>query len=178
MNSSTARTRSAFADVNELGGQTTVRCSERARGKDLRERRRDPRCPGLRVRVPLLDVADGPERIAMVITRVDGSTRGKAGSFADRRGPHETLVDEYAVVEGLPLAPTSACGSRPSSTTRCETWTKPLRPFAQQPLQRLLCRDRRGGYRLDHRDPPRSAGPASPLFATWPCKGAAEGQKE
>jgi hypothetical protein len=96
------KNQSAFADVNELGGQTAVHVFgplpvERTFASDggtlvvL--------ASGSAFRSSA--VADGPGRIAMNV-RVDGGTRGRADGFADERGPHETLVDEYAVVEGLP----------------------------------------------------------------------------
>jgi hypothetical protein len=96
------KNQSAFADVNELGGQTAVHVFgplpvERTFASDggtliVLASGSAFRSSG---------VADGPGRIAMNV-RVDGSTRGRADGFADERGPHETLVDEYAVVEGLP----------------------------------------------------------------------------
>jgi hypothetical protein len=96
------KNQSAFADVNELGGQTAVHVFgplpvERTFASDggtlvVLASGSAFRSSG---------VADGPGRIAMNV-RVDGSIRGRADGFADERGPHETLVDEYAVVEGLP----------------------------------------------------------------------------
>jgi hypothetical protein len=80
------KNQSAFADVNELGGQTAVHVFgplpvERTFASDggtliVLASGSAFRSSG---------VADGPGRIAMNV-RVDGSTRGRADGFADERG--------------------------------------------------------------------------------------------
>jgi hypothetical protein len=115
------KTQSAFADVNELGGQTAVHVFgplpiERtftsdggtlvvlASGSAYRSS----------------SVADGPGRIAMNV-RVDGALKGRADGFADERGPHETLVDEYVVVEGVSAGTHTIRLEAYIDDDRCET---------------------------------------------------------
>ena len=96
------KTQSAFADVNELGGQTAVHVFgplpvERTFASDggtlvVLASGSAFRSSG---------VADGPGRIGMHV-RINGTNLGRADGFADERGLHETLVDEHVVVEGLP----------------------------------------------------------------------------
>jgi hypothetical protein len=93
---------SAFADVNELGAQNAVHVFgplplERTFTSDGGTLVILASGSGYRS----FGGADGPGRIGMYV-RVNGSIRGRADGFADERGLHETFVDEYAVVEGLP----------------------------------------------------------------------------
>jgi len=92
----------AFADVSELGAQNAVHVFgplplERTFTSDGGTLVILASGSGYRS----VGGADHPGRIGMYV-RLNGSIRGRADGFADERGPHETFVDEYTVVEGLP----------------------------------------------------------------------------